>query len=177
MVVSADLGHPLSLEAVAKLPGTCYRPTVFPGLTYAFAIRRSFKRCRAKVLLFSSGKMIYAGAKSVPEARHVVSEVVKRLKEAGIVVLNEPKVEVQNIVVTASLNRNLDLSKATTALEGAVYEPSHFPALRYKIHGSNIAYVIFANGKLNCVGAKSATEASQAIDKLLLILREKGLTT
>ena len=60
VVASGTLNQRVDLNAVAKsYPNVEYRPKLFPGLVFRL------KRPKTATLIFSTGKMVYTGAKSV----------------------------------------------------------------------------------------------------------------
>jgi len=86
VVASAKLGHSIDLDAVVvAFPEVEYRPEVFPGLAF------KLKKPKTCTLIFSSGRMVCTGAKSVKDARKAVLKVVGKLKREGILVrLSKP---------------------------------------------------------------------------------------
>ena len=74
-----------------------YRPERFPGLVFRL------KRPQATLLIFGSGRMVCTGAKSESLAIKAVRRVVKELKSRGIVIVGEPRVQIQNIVASVWL--------------------------------------------------------------------------
>lgn len=85
------------------------------------------------------------------------------------------KIEVQNIVLSVTYpNTEFDLERLARALEGARYDPEVFPGIAYKSDDPSASFLIFASGKMNCVGAKSMKDAKQAIEKLTRKLKRIG---
>jgi len=83
------------------------------------------------------------------------------------------KTKIQNIVLTATYkNTEFNLKKLARSLDGAVYNPEAFPGVIYKSVHPSASFLIFASGKMNCVGARSISDAKQAIGKLTRKLRE-----
>ncbi len=77
------------------------------------------------------------------------------------------KIQIENVVASTSLGDELDLNKLVTVLEGAEYEPEHFPGLIYKLSEPKTATLLFRSGKVVCTGARSINEVSQAIARLI----------
>jgi transcription initiation factor TFIID TATA-box-binding protein len=88
--------------------------------------------------------------------------------------MDEVAVEVENIVVTANLNHNLDLKGVAKAAPGSTYEPKRFPGLVYKLKRPTATVLIFASGRMVCTGAKSEDEAEKAVGKVVETLRGRG---
>nr|CAD2204055.1 unnamed protein product [Meloidogyne enterolobii] len=77
------------------------------------------------------------------------------------------KAVIQNVVSTASLlenNNKLDLTQLASNIPNARYRPERFSALTVKIKEPIIATaLLFANGRIVCVGTKSVKESETAI--------------
>ncbi len=83
------------------------------------------------------------------------------------------KTKIQNIVLSVTYeDTEFNLEKLARSLDGAVYDPESFPGVVYKSEDPRASFLIFASGKMNCVGAKSLNDANQAIRKLTGKLRK-----
>ncbi len=170
VVTSASVNQSIDLIAITKLfPDVEYHPEQFPGLVFRL------KSPKTATLIFSSGKMVCTGAKSEAQARKAVETVVQKLRKAGIDIKNEPIIEIQNIVASASLGGKINLEKAAEVLEHTMYEPEQFPGLIYRMDEPKTVILLFASGKLVCTGAKKEEEVYKAVEKLHELLEEKGL--
>ncbi|MGC8568557.1 MAG: TATA-box-binding protein [Nitrososphaeria archaeon] len=170
VVTSASVNQSIDLIAITKLfPDVEYHPEQFPGLVFRL------KSPKTATLIFSSGKMVCTGAKSEAQARKAVETVVQKLRKAGIDIKNEPIIEVQNIVASASLGGKINLEQAAQVLEHTMYEPEQFPGLIYRMDDPKTVILLFASGKLVCTGAKKEEEVYRAVEKLHEMLEEKGL--
>jgi len=98
-----------------------YNPKRFPGLVFRL------KRPKTATLIFSTGKMVCTGATSEKMARRAVNKVVRELKDNGIIILNKPKIVIQNMVASGNLHGAIDLETAADVLENVMYEPEQFP--------------------------------------------------
>ena len=81
MVAMADLKAELNLNEVAVglgLENVEYEPEQFPGLVYRI------KEPKVAMLLFASGKVVCAGAKSTEDARKAVGKLAKDLSSLGL---------------------------------------------------------------------------------------------
>jgi transcription initiation factor TFIID TATA-box-binding protein len=169
VVASASLKHRIDLDAIVKaFPHVKYEPKVFPGL--AFRLKRP-KTC---TLIFSSGGMVCTGAKSEREAGKAVMKVVKELKAAGIIITGEPEVHIVNIVASGSLGGPVDLEGLASQPAGGsiMYEPEQFPAATYRMESPRVVFLVFATGKIVCVGAKRDKDVCEAVENLRLRLEE-----
>jgi transcription initiation factor TFIID TATA-box-binding protein len=170
VVASAVLNHNVDLEAITKLfPMAEYRPEQFPGLVFRL------KKPKTATLIFSSGKMVCTGAKSENLAIKAVEKVVKELKSHGIVIVGKPKIQIQNIVASASLGGKIDLEKATYMLSKTMYEPEQFPGLIYRMDNPKVVILLFSSGKLVCTGAKKEEEVYEAVNKLHVKLEKEKI--
>jgi transcription initiation factor TFIID TATA-box-binding protein len=86
------------------------------------------------------------------------------------------KTQIQNIVLSVTYKDvEFDLEKLAKILKGARYDPEVFPGIAYKSEKPPASFLIFASGKMNCVGAKSMVDAKEAIKKLTRKLKRSGL--
>lgn len=86
------------------------------------------------------------------------------------------KTQVQNIVLSVTYEGvEFDLEKLARSLDGARYDPEVFPGIAYKSEEPPASFLIFASGKMNCVGAQSMHDAKLAIKKLTRRLRKAGI--
>lgn len=171
VVASATAGGELDLQKLAmSFENAEYDPERFPGLIYRV------KEPKTALLLFSSGKMVCTGAKSVEEAKEVVRRVVKKIKEIGMDVSDEPEIEIQNIVATSELNVPLNLNNIaiTLGLERVEYEPEQFPGLVYRVEKPKVVALLFGSGKIVCTGARNEQEIREALDQIVKELTDSG---
>ena len=161
VVASATLNQNLDLNSIVKaFPHVEYKPEQFPGLVY------KRKRPNTSLLIFGSGKLVCTGAKSTRQVRRAVRATVRDLEDGGILIINRPKIEVQNIVASANLYGKIDLEKATYILSRTMYEPEQFPGLIYRMEDPRVVILIFASGKLVYTGAKKELDVYKSINTL-----------
>ncbi|MCS4542130.1 MAG: TATA-box-binding protein [Euryarchaeota archaeon] len=84
-------------------------------------------------------------------------------------------INIENVVASASLNRELDLEKVAEALENIEYEPEQFPGLVYRLKEPKTAALIFRSGKIVCTGAKSIDEVHQSIAQTVEKMKKHGI--
>jgi transcription initiation factor TFIID TATA-box-binding protein len=170
VVAAATLNQKVDLNAVVKsFPGVEYHPEEFPGLVFRL------KKPKTATLIFTSGKMVCTGAKSEQEARRAVMNVVKELRNGGIIIISKPDLKVVNIVASVSLGGRVDLELAVTTLGKTMYEPEQFPGLIYRMDEPKVVILIFASGNLVCTGAKKEQDVYDAVHKLHESLEEQNL--
>ena len=163
IVASATFAEKLDLDMIAQsLEETEYEPEQFPGLVYQLS------EPKTATLLFTSGKANCTGAKNVEDVRKTVDIIAGKLKKLGVEVYKNPEIIVQNIVATADLEGELNLTETATGLglENVEYEPEQFPGLVYRIKDPKVAMLLFSSGKIVCAGARSKEDISKAVEKL-----------
>lgn len=146
-----------------------YEPSRFPGVVFRL------KRPKTATLIFSSGKMVCTGAKSAQMARRAVKRVVKDLKKGGIVILNVPKITIENMVGTANIFGEVDLEMAAAELDNVLYEPEMFPGMIYRMKEPHVVLLIFASGKIVITGGKRFKDIKKAAEKISELLRDEEL--
>jgi len=158
VVVSASLHRDLPLERLAaKLERADYNPETFPGLILKLDVPK------ASALLFSSGKIICTGTKSLREARTAIEAIVKKLGAIGIKVKGDTEIEVQNMVASGDVGGKLNLNEIIFKFENTEYDPEQFPGLVYKLPNSHITFLLFGTGKIVITGAKSEKEIVESV--------------
>ena len=81
IVASASLGRELNLGAIViglELEGMEYEPEVFPGLVYRI------KDPKSAILIFSSGRLVITGGKTMEDCEKSVEVLLNKLKELGM---------------------------------------------------------------------------------------------
>ncbi len=79
IVVAIDLGKELNLDQLAfQLEDSEYEPEQFPGLVYRI------QDPKVAFLLFSSGRLVCAGAKSLDAVKTAVKKLESRLRQLGV---------------------------------------------------------------------------------------------
>jgi transcription initiation factor TFIID TATA-box-binding protein len=150
VVATSELKQFVDLGRLVPLSGFLYDQTI-----YRCAYLKDGKT-KAKVSIFSSGKMICAGAKSYDDAKHDLKHAAKRLAELGLIEPTRIVVKLQNIVATGGLGRLVDIERLATKLPNVIYEPEQFPGAIYyakELEGASI--LIFASGKVVFAGLRS----------------------
>lgn len=162
IVATTSLGKPVPLTKLARTqPNTEYNPKTFPGLVLRV------KEPKSAVLVFSSGNLVCTGTKSIAQVKQVVGEVIKQLRKISVNVTIKPKITVQNIVASGTINLKLNLNFLALEMENTEYEPEQFPGLVYKLIEPNATFLLFSNGKLVCTGTKNKAQLEESMDQLL----------
>ena len=170
VVASAVIEEKLDLTKIQKkIPGTEYNPEQFPGLVFRL------KTPKTATLLFRTGKMVCTGSKSEEMARKAVKLVVQRLRKEGFKIKKDAVVTVQNIVSSINLGGKIHLEKVARTLPGSMYEPEQFPGVIHRMIDPKTVVLIFASGKLVCVGAKTEKDVYRSVNNLHSRLEELDL--
>jgi transcription initiation factor TFIID TATA-box-binding protein len=148
-VATASLGQSVDLEKLLLIEGFLYDSSL-----YRCAYLKD-KRTKAKVIIFGTGKMISAGAKSFVDAKHDLEYAERRLVKIGLIKPIKITVRVQNVVATGDIGQPVDIERLSTRLPNIIYEPEQFPGAIYyakELEGASI--LIFASGKVVFAGLK-----------------------
>lgn len=173
VVASTSIANELDLNALAAaIPDAEYEPSRFPGLVLRM------EKPKTAALLFRSGKVVCTGAKSVSDVGVAINLVCDKVEATGFNgVQRNPKIDVQNIVATSSLEAELNLNAVAVGLglERVEYEPEQFPGLVFRMQDPKVVLLLFGSGKLVCTGARKAEDAYKAVEKIGAELRSLGL--
>ena len=165
IVVSTALGHDIPLEKMAAtLSNTEYNPEQFPGLVIRI------KDPKTSALIFSSGKVVCTGARTMENVSLAIQKIIKSLEKINVKITIKPEIKIQNIVASGSVGLDLNLNVLAMKLENTEYEPEQFPGLVYKLPEAKATFLLFSNGKVVCTGTKSEAEVHIALDKLIVNL-------
>jgi transcription initiation factor TFIID TATA-box-binding protein len=160
VVAFATLGKDIPLVKIStKLDGAEYTPEAFPGLIYRI------KEPTAATLIFSSGKIVCTGAKSVDMAKKAMIKVVDHVKKAGVKLPTKFSTNVENIVASTQIRAKLNLEDISFNMENVEYEPEQFPGLVCRISDPRVAFLLFGSGKIICTGARKIEDIHTALGK------------
>ncbi len=169
VVSSADIKQKLDLKEISrKIKKSRYDPDKFPGLVL------KLEQPKAALLLFSSGKFVCTGTKSVEESAKAIMAAIETLKKHGIPITRKPLIKAENIVASAKLHVKVNIEKLALDLPNTLYEPEQFPGLIFRMKDPDVVFLIFASGSLVCTGAKKEADVKKAVYKLRRILAEGG---
>ena len=170
VVASATIEQRLDLNKITeKFPDVEYNPEQFPGAVFRLHSPKT------ATLLFGSGKMVCTGSKSSEMAVKAVNAVVQKLRKGKIKIKNKPIVTVQNIVSSINLGGTVSLEQAARTLPRSMYEPEQFPGLIHRMLDPKTVILVFASGKLVCVGARQEDEILRSVNQIHSELEQKNL--
>ncbi len=161
IVAFTVLGKPISLdEMLQKVEDTEWQPEQFPGLVY------KIKDPRASALIFSQGKIVCTGTKSLEDLDKAMKKIVARIRKAGISMPNKYSTRVENIVASTKVKGDISLEDIAATLENSEYEPEQFPGLVYRISEPRVAFLLFGSGRVIVAGAQNEADIYRALEKL-----------
>lgn len=170
VVASAVLDQKLDLyEIQKKFPDVEYNPDQFPGAVFRLRVPKT------ATLLFSTGKMVCTGSKSADMANKAVKIVVQKLRKEKIKIKKDAVVTIQNIVSSINLGGKIDLEKTARTLPRSMYEPEQFPGVIHRMVDPKTVILLFASGKLVCVGAKTEKDVYRSVNNIHSHLEELEL--
>jgi transcription initiation factor TFIID TATA-box-binding protein len=157
----------LDLRAISNmLPNSKFEKQKFAAIT----IRLGQPVCT--VLLFTSGKMVLTGCKSMLDCILASTTVYQHMRQGfpGVDFQLEP-VKIQNIVGNAQIclqaDEKLDLQRFYADHNiFCTYQPNMFPGLIYRPSDMPIVLLIFYSGKVVITGAKSMADVYTGWGKL-----------
>ncbi|HJK02386.1 MAG TPA: TATA-box-binding protein [Methanocorpusculum sp.] len=163
IVASGVIANEINLAKIAeKIDGCELNTKRFPGAVYRIDDPRMAS------LIFSSGKVVLTGIRNDSALQNGLEIILKSLKEAGVQILNVPKVAVTNIVCSYDIGKFINLNRivATLSLEAIEYEPEQFPGLVYRIKDPKIVALLFSSGKIILTGGKNLDDVRRGLDFL-----------
>ena len=167
IVATTSLGKQVSLTKLARTQSnTEYNPEQFPGLVLRI------KKPKSAVLVFSSGNLVCTGTKSVAQVKEVIDAVIRQIAKIGVMITDKPKITVQNIVASGSIDMSLNLNLLALQLENTEYEPEQFQGLVYKLVEPTATFLLFSNGKLVCTGTKNKDQLEDSMKQLNRNIKE-----
>ena len=172
VVAFASLGKDISLKALIEtLENVEYDPERFPGLVYRI------KDPRAATLIFSSGKIVCTGGRSVRLAKEAMHKVVDNIRDTGVDLPTEFEIRIENIVASTQIfaKKKLNLENLAFELENSEYEPESFPGLVYRLRDPKAAFLLFGSGKIICTGARKVEDIHTALEKFKTTLEGLGV--
>jgi len=165
IVSSITLGCDIDLKKLSTSVSGIDKPKRFPGVIYRLS------EPRLSLLIFRTGKVICSGARSRADIDKAVKKLLAKLKEAKITVKGKPKVEIQNIVASGSLDFKVNLDLLAMECENTEYEPEQFPGLIFRLGDPKTVMLVFKSGRIIITGAKTPQQANLAAERTKEILK------
>ncbi len=83
--------------------------------------------------------------------------------------------KIQNIVATASLGKDVSLTKLARTQPNTEYNPDTFPGLILRVKKPKSAVLVFSSGNLVCTGTKSVAQVKDVVQQVIKQLRKIGV--
>lgn len=150
------------MKISSQLESAEYTPESFPGVVYRVTDPR------AAMLIFSTGKIVCTGAKSIDKAKEAIHKAVDDIRKIGVNMPRKFDIRIENIVASTQIKvpkSKLNLEKISFDLENVEYEPEQFPGLVCRISEPRVAFLLFGSGKIICTGARSIDDIHAALQK------------
>ena len=167
IVSTAQLGCCLDLRYIAlHTTNVEYKPKRFSALIMRL------RKPHTTALLFTTGKMVCTGAKSVEDSKKAARRFARRIQKLGFEVKFQ-KFIIQNIVSNCNVKFSIKLDELATKHSQLVnYEAEIFPGLTYNISDPKIILLIFSSGNVVFTGAKTQNDISKAYEIIYPILKQ-----
>ena len=171
VVATSSLNQKVNIQkTLRQFPNSKYNPDKFPGAVIRLDNPRSV------ILVFKSGSIVSTGTHSEKEAQNAINRFVFeifRTQKLQNSVIQEIKIE--NVVASCNIRNKIHLEQAARILPRSMYEPEQFPAIIHRLYHPKTVALIFASGRIVCVGAKSSGEIQSSVNTVHMELQEHNL--
>ncbi len=168
VTITTDLSVRIPLDNIASNEDDAdYDTENSDGIVYRV------KEPKATALIFSAGKIVCTGTKSIRDAEEAMRNVIKKLKELGIehAFETEPDMVIEKIVAAFRLKDTVDLDQLSQKLKDAEYDTQKLPGIVYRNDG--IDFIILEK-KIICSGGRSIKEIQKAMKDLKKTIEKAG---
>ena len=124
---------------------------------------------KGKVSIFSSGKLINVGTKSLKQAQQDLDITVTILVSEGSIKPISIVAGLRNIVAVQNIGTTVDLEEMALIVDG-IYEPEQFSGLILRQDNPKVTYLVFSSGKIVITGFKSLEDLDKDASKIKEIL-------
>jgi transcription initiation factor TFIID TATA-box-binding protein len=168
VVSTIDVGCPLNLQTVAiGARNAEYNPKRFSGVILRI------RDPKTTALIFSTGKIICAGAKSESDAILAMKKFVFILKKLGFQQAKLNDFHVRNVVGCSDVRFPIQLELfAATYPDYCCYEPELFPGLVFRMLNPRVSAIVFVSGKVVFTGGRTRDDLKEAFLNIYPILVE-----
>ncbi len=170
VVATTSLNHTINIKSMAKRLHAKYDPDRFPG-----AIVR-LDNPRAVLIVFKSGSIVCTGTKSEEMAQKAVHQFVLGFNNKISTRSAFKPITIVNMVASCNIGSKIHLEQAARNLPRSMYEPDQFPAIIHRLSHPKTVALIFASGKIVCVGAKTTKHLYDSVNTVNMDLEKRGLT-
>uniref|UniRef100_A0A7S0ZL16 TATA-box-binding protein n=1 Tax=Timspurckia oligopyrenoides TaxID=708627 RepID=A0A7S0ZL16_9RHOD len=166
VVSTTNLGVSLDLKEIAlRARNAEYNPKRFA------AVIMRIREPKTTALIFSSGKIVVTGAKSIDSAKLASRKYARIVQKLGYEAAKFSEFKVQNIVASCDVTFPVRLEPLAQAHSHfCSYEPELFPGLIYRMLDPKVVLLIFVSGKVVLTGAKVRDEIYDAFNNIYPVL-------
>ena len=159
VVATGQLNQPIDFCKLAMYQEITHRTDLYKGHVAYFKT----EEMTGKVSIFSSGKMISAGARSESQAFQELEVAMNFLVKRNLIEKVNLCPKTENLVAVANFNGTIDLEKFSEKLK-VIYEPEQFPGAILRLEEPfKTSILIFSSGKTVITGLKSQTQIQPTI--------------
>jgi len=168
VVCTMSTGSKLDLMNIAtQTRNSEYSPSKFA------AVVLRIRSPKVTGLIFSSGKVVVTGAKSVQDAKLAARKFGAIIRKVSSPDAKTADLAIQNIVCSCDCKFAIRLESLALAHgKFSSYEPELFPGLIYRMASPKIVLLIFVSGKVVVTGAKDQQHSYEAFNKIYPVLLE-----
>lgn len=158
LVANTKIGMRLDLSKLKKeLSNSEYNPEVYYALIY-----RS-KKPKLSILVNTSGKIIFTGAKSLEEVKTVRNRFLNELEHLNYSP-NREEITIQNMVIKSKVNIKPTLEKIAVKEPDSEYNPEVFPGLIVRKKQPSFSCLIFNSGNIILTGLKKIKNIKPSLE-------------
>lgn len=150
---------------------TEYRPRRFHAIVMRLRQQQQ-QQTTVAALIFRSGRVVLTGVPEPRLARAYARRVRRRIQHSlGLPLLNIERVRIVNVVGAHTMPHRMAVERmsADSRLTQPVYDPTIFPALRFKFCSATC--LVYISGKVIVTGVPTSTLLHTAFTQLLPILQ------
>lgn len=169
IVATTDINQLTNLTFLYKnLKGSDYNPEEFPGLIY------KNENLKMTFLIFSSGKIVILGAKSMDNLYASLNFIKDLFREK---ITSELNLSITNIVGTCDLKNYFNLEKVyKILLDHKIFYNFESPrSLVYYLNEPKSVIFLSKQGKITSVGTKSLDDLYNSIKNFTIILKQRDI--
>jgi len=168
IIATVNLCCPLDLKMIAtRARNAEYNPKRFT------AVIMRIREPKTTALIFATGKMVCAGARSEDASRLASRKYARIVQKLGYPEVKFTNFRIENMVATANVQFPIRLEGLADAHDDySSYEPELFPGLIYRMVVPKATLLIFVSGKLIITGAKTREQIYEAFENIFPVLCE-----
>ena len=129
------------------------------------------KSMTGRVTVFSTGKMISTGAKSIAKSTEQLQKTMALLATGEFIKPVQLVPVIRNIVGTMDVKNQIDIKNLALLVPKIIYEPDQFPGAIFRTSEGPVC-LIFSTGKVVMVGSKSEKQAFDCANNIANILEK-----